>query len=269
LLFYGRAHCQFDELRHDVLHNQIIKATLYALSNVKELDPELRHSLFILRKKLPDISDIRLSPSLFHRVQLSRNNGHYDLLLKICELINYAMLPEQEGQASRFSDILEDETRMSDVFERFVRNFLEREQKDFSVGVEKLSWNAKISDPEHARFLPEMRTDITLRSRSRIMVIDAKYHKETLAKYKGQEKIKSENLYQLYAYVKHVRFSDQISSPVEGLLLYSTINQTLDLKYVIDGHPMRIKTINLNQHWSNIHGELLSMLVEGAPSKVH
>jgi 5-methylcytosine-specific restriction enzyme subunit McrC len=260
LLFYGRAHCEFDELRHDILQNQIIKATLAILANVKELDPTLRHNVLKLRGMLFDISDIKLSRSHFRRIQLSRNNGHYDLLLKICDLIVSALLPEEDGQGGKFSDILDDEVRMSAVFEAFVRKFFEAEQRMFSVRNRTLVWNAKALDPAHDQYIPEMLTDITLRSKSRTIVIDTKYYKETLREHRGRKRIKSENLYQLYSYVKKCSPNDDAACPVEGILLYPAVKESLDLRYVIDGHPIRIKTVDLDQHWTQIHGQLLSLL---------
>src|SRR5512139_1458213 len=38
LLAFSRAHCEFDELRFNVLHNRIIKSTIHMLLNVDEVD---------------------------------------------------------------------------------------------------------------------------------------------------------------------------------------------------------------------------------------
>jgi 5-methylcytosine-specific restriction enzyme subunit McrC len=103
LLFYGRAHCEFDELERDTLHNQIIKATLAILANVQELDPALRQNILKLRRTLFDISDIRLSRSHFRRIQLSRNNGHYDLLLlRYAISLFLCFYPRKTGKAVNF-----------------------------------------------------------------------------------------------------------------------------------------------------------------------
>jgi 5-methylcytosine-specific restriction enzyme subunit McrC len=144
-------------------------------SNKRQIDDGLRRAFSASRRR---------------RVQLSRNNGHYDLVLKICELVMSAFLPEEGGKGTKFSDVLDDELWMSAVFETFVRNFFQAEQKEFSVRNRTLVWDAKALDPAHDQYMPEMWTDITLRSRSRTIVIDTKYYKETLRQHIGQKRIK-------------------------------------------------------------------------------
>ena len=67
----GAAVCTYNELEHDILHNQILKATARALISVKTLTSMLRHELQLTRKQLAAVSDVRLTAGLFRRVQLS------------------------------------------------------------------------------------------------------------------------------------------------------------------------------------------------------
>jgi 5-methylcytosine-specific restriction enzyme subunit McrC len=46
-----------------------------------------------------------------------------------------------------------------------------------------------------------MKTDITLRSSTRTVVIEAKYYRETLTRRYSKETLRSDNLYQLFAYL--------------------------------------------------------------------
>src|SRR5689334_7007037 len=52
----GSVCCQIDELRHDVLHNQIIKSTATALSNHLEIEPALAHELRLICGKMAGVS---------------------------------------------------------------------------------------------------------------------------------------------------------------------------------------------------------------------
>ena len=52
----GRAWCQFDDLSHDVLHNQIVKSTLGRLLKASDLDKELRKQLRANFDRLGDVS---------------------------------------------------------------------------------------------------------------------------------------------------------------------------------------------------------------------
>jgi 5-methylcytosine-specific restriction enzyme subunit McrC len=257
LLMFGRANCRFDDLSYDVLHNRIIKATLARLLNIDELDSRLRHELFQSRRLFANVSDVSLSSALFRRVQLSRNNANYDLLIKICELIHWALLPHEQGAGTKFSDPLKDERLMASVFEVFVRNFYKVEQRAFSVKSETIQWDAAALTSESAQYLPAMRTDVTLRSNERTIVIDTKYYPEALTENFGQKKIRSDHLYQLYAYLKNIK------SPVglpEGILLYPTTSEPLDLAFIVSGHKIRVVTLQLDQPWQKIHAELCSLL---------
>ena len=55
------------------------------------------------------------------------------------------------------------------------------------------------------------------------MIIDTKYYKETLAVNFNTEKIKSENLYQLFSYLMNVESKGGVNQHCEGILLYPTV----------------------------------------------
>ena len=265
LLIFGRASCRFDELRHDVLHNQIIKATLRRLTNTEDLDDKLREQLRASAKVFSEISDITVTTSVFRRVQLSRNNRSYHLLLRICELVHSALLPAEGGEGTKFTDILEDEAKMDTVFEAFVRNFFRVEQREFSVKREWIQWDAQALNRESAQYLPAMHTDITLRSKNRIVIIDTKYYPEALVKNQfGDKKIRSDHLYQLYSYLKNVKSQSTHQSTAQGILLYPTVSQSLDLAFIIGGHCVQVRTIQLDQPWQQIHKELCALLSPSA-----
>ncbi|MCI0755742.1 5-methylcytosine restriction system specificity protein McrC [Teichococcus vastitatis] len=257
----GRAVCAYDELSADVPHNQVLKATLRVLAGSEGLNATLAHDLRLLHRQLAGVSDLRLSRALFRRVQLSRNNRHYDLLLRICALVLDNLLPGEGEGTTRFADILEDETKMSVVFEAFLRNFYRAEQDSFRVGGEQLDWDVLCEDPAHATYLPAMRTDLTLRAPGRTIVVDAKFYKQTLTQHwGGPERVRSAHLYQLLTYLRHAQGEAPSSAKPEGLLLYPrTGGQDLRLDYTLAGHRVRVHTLDLDRDWSEIHEELLSL----------
>ena len=105
-----------------------------------------------------------------------------------------------------------------------------------------------------------MRTDVSLESNDRHIVIDTKYYSQTLQTYYGFDSIHSGNLYQLFAYLKNLQFTEPRSRTLEGMLLYPCVGKTLDLEYAIQGHRMRVATVDLNSHWSDIGKRLLELL---------
>jgi len=151
---------------------------------------------------------------------------------------------------------------MASVFESFVRNFLRAEQKEFSVKSEVIQWDGYSLTAEGAQYLPAMKTDVTLRSKQRTIVIDTKYYPEALVENFGKKKIISGHLYQLYAYLKNCK--SQTGRP-EGILLYPTNSQALDLAFLIGGHKVRGITLQLDQPWQQIHADLCKLLVSPEP----
>ena len=100
-----------------------------------------------------------------------------------------------------------------------------------------------------------MLTDVILEAPTRKIIIDCKFYKEALTQHHKKKRVSSANLYQLFAYLKN-KEKDPGWENCEGILLYPTVKDTLDLNYTLGGHRVRIYTINLNQHWSKISDEL-------------
>jgi len=257
LLLRAEAHCAYDELQHDVLHNRILKTTLRRLYGVDGLDSELARELCHLHRAFDAVSEVHITNDLFQRVQLNRNNAVYDLLLRICGLVQLCLLPAQGGQGSRFADIQENETMMSAVFEQFVRNFYRLEQSRFAVSKTILQWDAS-GNAADLMFLPRMETDIVLRSPPRTIVIDAKFYRAPLEIRFEQPKIRSPHLYQLLTYLQHVECP--AGQRCEGILLYARATSDLDVRLALRGHPVRVVTLDLRREWSKIAAQLLDLI---------
>lgn len=78
LLPIGRTYCHVDELRHDVLHNRIIKATLRKLLALANLDSGIRDRVRRLHGKMDAVTELALAGHHFRSVQLHRNVRAYD-----------------------------------------------------------------------------------------------------------------------------------------------------------------------------------------------
>ena len=163
-LQHARVHCLFDTLSHDVTHNRIIKTTIGRLVRCGELDRDLRNRLLGVYRRLHDVSAIDLSSSVFGRVTLHRNNAFYGFLLQVCRLVFECLLVDEKTGEAAFRDFLRDEKAMARVFERFVFNFFRKEQSVFRVRSDRIDWQEVIAREEHLRFLPTMRTDVSLAS---------------------------------------------------------------------------------------------------------
>ncbi len=258
--------CAYDTLIPDVLHNRIIKSTLRLLGSQPEIDPGLAKLLRALWWRFGEVSETSLSAKIFETVQLPRHRRQYELLLRICEMIWDNLQPVAGGSGSGFAALLENEVLMSKVFEAFVRNFLKCEQSIFTVGTEHVPWDVTTSGPGFKRYLPAMRTDVTMRSSSQTIIIDAKFYKEVFQSYRGgSPKIRSSHLYQLLIYISHAQHNELSGRPVSGVLLYPSVDgEELCLGYVLGGYRIKLQTIDLSKPWHHVHKHMLGLVLGSA-----
>ncbi len=103
-----------------------------------------------------------------------------------------------------------------------------------------------------------METDISLNRPGRHVIIDAKYYQNTLTTYYDTNKVHAVNLYQLMSYLSnvHVKAGDELS----GMLIYPRVDRTLRERYTIQGYPISVCTVDLNQDWRTIKAELIGLV---------
>lgn len=253
----GRLPCDFDELSHDVLHNRILKATLRRLIRAEGLAAELSEALAQLCRMLADIQEIELTSRTFGQVQLHRNNQFYDFLLRVCELIYRNLLVSEKSGASKFMDFTRDENQMATLFEEFVRSFY-RVHTDFQVKREEIRWQWIAADETARGLLPRMITDISLTLPTRKIIIDCKFTPKATQQNFEAQKLRSEHLYQINAYMHNLK--GESAENCEMMLLYPTVATNLSVNYVHQGHKIGVRTINLNQPWQGIHMDLLALV---------
>jgi 5-methylcytosine-specific restriction enzyme subunit McrC len=259
----GTAICDFDELTHDVLHNQILKATLANLASCVDVENSTRHDMRALAKLFFEVEDVRLSASHFRRIAVSRNNREYIFLMRLCEFIFWSLMPDERGAKARFQHVLDDELRMSAIFEDFLRNFFQLHRSEYRVRAESTAWHVSGSNQDDLSLLPRMITDITLRQPNHTIIIDAKFYRNALVQSPYGERVRSQHLYQLITYLQHERVR-QNSKGLSGMLIYPDVGRSLRLRYRLLDIPVLVATVDLGQGWRNIEAELHSLLDDGA-----
>jgi 5-methylcytosine-specific restriction enzyme subunit McrC len=257
----GRVCCRFDELTADALQNQLIKTTLIHLLGRKQISPRLASDIrkCIRTFEALGVKTAELNKRAFRRVELTHKNSLYSFLLHICELICEGLFPEHDGRSGQFVSLMEDETKMNRIFERFVRNFFRHEQTEFEVKSERIAWDIGEVETAAPDLLPSMHTDTSLQSSERTIIIETKYYSETLHTYYDRKALRSAHLYQLFAYVKNLENRSGPDKYAEGLLLYPAVHDHVQFETTIQGHRMRARTIDLNEPWESISGQLLAM----------
>ncbi len=263
----GLAACRFDELGHDVLHNQILATTARRLVRLRQLRGDLHDALAAIGRTLADVSTIPLRSSTFTQVQLHGRLRRYRLPLHVCQLIHDQLIVDETTGDVRFRDYVEDRNRMAILFQKFVRNFYERELRGWSVrGNERIDWDLTPLTPEAARYVPEMRTDISLRGGDRTVIIDTKFYANAfVARFDhGQPKLHSDHLYQITAYLRNLATAAAgADASAAGVLLYPEVRPLPMLQYQLGPHRLTATGIDLTQDWRTIHQRLLE-IVENA-----
>ena len=254
----GRMVCRYEELNHDILHNQILKSSLASLSNTKGLSKESRKRITEVNRLFLEISLIPLSGMIFRRVQYHSNIRHYRFLLNVCELIYEATLPTEESGEQRFREFLRDPKKMPLLFEEFVRNFYRQHAEGYKMGPRIISWDTQ-GVFNGADLLPQMKTDVTLESPNRKIIIDCKFYENALGGGQFNEKFYSSHLYQILAYLRN-QAKQEGWEAVEGILLYPAVNQKLHHTLHIESHTVQIVTLDLDQPWQKIRDRLLELL---------
>ncbi len=247
----ARVVCQYDEFSQDVIHNQLIKGTLRALLKVENLSEKCKAGLRRVYPYFTNVGDISLRSKAFQIPRLHQNNHHYGFILRICEFLYEQVLIQEGSATSKFKDFEITEAQMALLFENFVRNFYKKECPEFKVYREDIKWEAC---GDELQFLPLMKTDISIVAGHRKMIMDTKFYKEALSTRFDSEKLKSHNLYQLYAYLGND--PDRHHYTMEGILLYPEVKRDLTLQYQLQDKQLKVMTVNLNQDWQGIHERL-------------
>lgn len=258
----GKMSCEYDDLSYNVIHNQIIKTTMEQLIKYKELNGELKDGLLSLYKYFRYIDTVKLSKKNFRQVQINRNNQYYEFLLKICETIYDNLLVDESTGQSKFRKFERDPKQMAYLFENFVRNFYKRELKGCNVYRENIKWDIMVSDNISSKYLPQMQTDISIETDTRKIIIDTKFYKDAFTCNRGSKKLNSNNLYQIFAYLKNIEAKGGQNTKADGILLYPMVDQQMDYDYLIQGHKVMIRTVDLNQEWKSIYKRLIDIVKE-------
>ncbi len=268
LLRRARTVSAFSELARDTPANRVLKSTLRELLYVGELDPAIRGEVREAAARFPpDIQTGPVRPSEISRIRIHRNNRTYGLLLGICRLIQENLQVSRSGRNSTFSDFRHDDAQMWRIFEGFLRGFLSREQDVYDVAAPTIDWYlARGTRPDLIR-LPRMQSDMVLSGPDRLVILDAKFYKESFSGRFDRKSLHSGHLYQILAYVQNLAAADRAARQskgkparvVDGALVYPVVDGPFDLNYELLGHHIRACSVDLSREWTGVREEVLDL----------
>ncbi|MHC1735746.1 MAG: 5-methylcytosine-specific restriction endonuclease system specificity protein McrC [Erysipelotrichaceae bacterium] len=248
--------CDFDELSENCLFNQIIKSTCFLLIKDKSVERKQKESLkrvmmFFGNVDMMDPKDVQWS-----RLRFQQNNKNYQLLLNICYFVLDGLLQTTENgkyKMTTFSD-----EHMEKLYEKFVLEYYRYHHQYLNeASASRVNWQVDDEvDIAMIKFLPIMQTDITLRLKEKILIIDTKYYANTMQVNYEKHTLHSNNLYQIYTYVKNRDFKQ--TGNVSGMVLYAKTDEAItpDCEFHMSGNRISVKTLDLGTDFRQIARQL-------------
>jgi 5-methylcytosine-specific restriction enzyme subunit McrC len=267
LLEQGRVACRFEEHTMDSPRNRLVRAALDYLAVMVEVQEVVREcsALSQLLGHL-GVSDQKPSRAALATDQISRNEAADLLMVSLAKMVFEAVIPSEQAGPTHAVNVDADLHLVRRLFEKAVANALRLQLQPLGWQIKsgrKLRWPVTQSSSGMTEHLPGMQTDIELlhSGERRKLVIDTKFtHIFAETQYKT-EMLRSGNLYQLYAYLR----TQEAELPAnriehsEGMLLHPQFGQALDAYVDMQGHRIRLKTIDLMSSAAEFEKQLLSI----------
>lgn len=248
--------CEFDELSENNLFNQILKTTLHHLISGDGVEADRKAALKKILVFFDGINLLDPSEIQWSRLHYQRNNQNYELLMNICYFVLDGMLQTTEKGEYRMAAFSDE--HMARLYEKFILEYYRRHHTYLTeVKAAQVKWNLEGENSDAMiRFLPIMQTDITLRLKEKILIIDAKYYGRTLQQQFDKYSLHSGNVYQIFTYVKN-QDKDNTGN-VAGMLLYAKTDEAItpDCMFNMGGNQIGAKTLDLNVDFKVIAAQL-------------
>jgi len=248
-----KLYCDFDELSENNLMNQVIKTTMMLLLKQKNVKLDNKS---VLKKDLLFFDSVDyIEPAMikWDRIRYQRNNQSYRMLLNICRLIIDGLLLSTEEGTIKMATFLDDQ-RMSHLYEKFILEYFRFHHPELRANPDQVQWNL---DDDNDMWLPNMITDITLKSRDgRVLIIDAKYYGQQMQSNFDVQSYRNANLYQIFTYVKN--WDKDQTGNVSGILLYAKTGEEFQPanQFSMGGNKIAVSSLDLNLPFTEISAQL-------------
>lgn len=270
LMERGQIACRFEEHVMDTPRNRLVRAALERLA-ARVSTPETAHRC---RSLAADFSRIGVSGTRPSRAELAtdqigRNENADRMMVALAHMVFDGTIPtETQGTAPQPGDETTEQL-IRRLFEKAVGNALRIELEPMGWHVaqgRRIAWPASETTPGLSAILPGMQTDIELNhpTTGRRVVIDTKFNRIFTASNFRTEILRSNYLYQMYAYLRtQERASDPPSLTAEGILLHPQAGAAVKEAMVVQGHAVSVKTVDLTTDSQEFESQLRLI---GAPS---
>ena len=189
------------------------------------------------------------------KIQFNKNNQTYKMLIYICWLVIKGSIQSNNLGQFKINDFI-DEQRMCRLYEKFILEFYKKEFPNLKVSSSQIKWAL---DDDNDFMLPTMQSDIMIETNDKVLIIDAKYYEHSTQKQFDTITLHSNNLYQIFTYVKN---KSACGKHVSGMLLYAKTDETVfpNNSYSMDGNKITTMTLDLNCDFSDIKQQLINII---------
>lgn len=244
--------CTYDEFSVDSYMNRILKTTMELLLRndiPKSRKKELRNLLLYFK----DVGTLDVH-SINWNFRFNRNNQSYQMLMSICYLVIKGLLQTTADGTVKLMQFL-DEQRMCRLYEKFILEYYRKNYPQIKTAASQIGWAL---DDGISAMLPTMQSDIMLTFGNKTLIIDAKYYGHTMQTQYDVHTLHSNNLYQIFTYVKNKAAA---GGEVSGMLLYARTDEAIqpDNTYMMSGNRISVKTLNLDCPFHTIAEQLNSI----------
>ena len=247
--------CDFDELSENNMLNQILKTTVMLLLRNGKVQAKYKDDLKKRMLYFSNVDIIEPTGIKWSSIRFQRNNQTYRMLVSICQLIIEGMLITTDAGDYRLASFV-DEQRMCRLYEKFILEYYTRHYPALSVRASQIPWSL---DDGVGTMLPVMQSDIHLQRGNTVLIIDAKYYSHTTQVQFDKHTLHSNNLYQIFTYVKNrsYQFGEE-ENTVSGMLLYAKTEEEIqpDNVYQMHGSQISVKTLDLNLPFAEIASQM-------------
>ena len=241
--------CTYDEFSVDSYMNQVLKTTMEMLLRYdipKTRKKELRNLLLYFK----DVGTLDIY-NINWNFRFNRNNQSYQMLMSVCYLVIKGLLQTTADGTVKLMQFL-DEQRMCRLYEKFILEYYKKHYPQIKTAASQIGWAL---DDGISAMLPTMQSDIMLTYGEKTLIIDAKYYGHTTQKQYDVHTLHSNNLYQIFTYVKNKAVA---GGEVSGMLLYAKTDEAVlpNNSYMMSGNKISVKTLDLDCEFSEIAAQL-------------
>lgn len=246
--------CEYEEYSENTYFNQILKSSCTLLVRKGNIKLENKKALKNILLYFANVEEIDLKNIKWKQLSYHRNNTTYKMLLNICYLLVNGLLQTTTAGELKLNNYIDDQ-HMHKIYEKFILEYYRKHFPQLNANSSYIPWDVEATDG--LEFLPNMQSDIMLTFEDRCLIIDAKFYSHTMQQQFDKKSYNSNNLYQIFTYVKNKEADDKYKN-VAGMLLYAKTDETVtpDGEYTISGNKIAVKTLDLNADWNNITKQL-------------